>query len=97
MIKSGFYPVYAQSCKHPNIINNVIPTPLPNGNLRTNKTPDWCPCIKNAVYNSEPDVLKDIISEMHKANFGTELKDALAQIILKHKPNASVKSFIIKK
>jgi hypothetical protein len=45
MLKSGQNPIYKLTCKHPQ-----SPSDLFNGNLKSDKTPTWCPFLKR---NSE--------------------------------------------
>lgn len=44
MLKSGFNPIYADICEHPDLEPHMKYYML-EGNLTSNKTPEWCPCL----------------------------------------------------
>jgi hypothetical protein len=45
MMKSGFIPIYAHTCEHPELefTHKFLGF---RGNLNDDKTPDWCPFLK---------------------------------------------------
>jgi hypothetical protein len=49
MRQSGRNPVYGHDCKHPKVKKDILKCVNPQGNLLSNRTPDWCPCIKKQI------------------------------------------------